>query len=33
MELTRYRFLTTWRLDAPLGAVYDAIHVRTIAPG
>ena len=26
MELTRYRFLTTWRLDAPLGAVYDAIH-------
>jgi Polyketide cyclase / dehydrase and lipid transport len=26
MELTRYRFLTTWRLDAPLDAVYEAIH-------
>src|SRR5262245_30283047 len=26
MELTRYRFLTTWRLDAPLDEVYEAIH-------
>jgi len=26
MELTRYRFLTTWRLDAPLAAAYEAIH-------
>ena len=26
MELTRYRFLTTWRLEAPLAEVYEAIH-------
>jgi hypothetical protein len=26
MELTRYRFLTTWRLEAPLADVYEAIH-------
>ena len=26
MELTRYRFLTTWRLDAPLPEVYEAVH-------